>query len=258
MNGKNLLLPDYLLFGGIFVIFFLSVLSFFLFGKYKSVKTKNKLLEDNYKAIETKLDNVRLEHIETKLNPHLFKNILNSVQSHAYQTYISLDKLASILDYILYESGNKFVSPKEELDFAMNLIEINKIKVNPLFDFRIKTKINKEDSIYLEKVFAPLISVDLIENAFKHTDFLAQDSFISINLILEDGKFEIKVSNKISDKQPLEKENSGFGSKSFDQRLKLIYKNHYKLSKNISNDVFTAQLTINLSEFYDKMRYSGR
>jgi hypothetical protein len=34
--------------------------------------------------------------------------------------------------------------------------------------------------MYEEKVFAPLISVDLIENAFKHTDFLAQDSFISI------------------------------------------------------------------------------
>lgn len=257
MNGKNLLLPDYLLFGGIFVIFFLLVLSFFLFGKYKSVKTKNRLLEDNYKAIESKLDNVRLEHIETKLNPHLFKNILNSVQSHAYQTYISLDKLANILDYILYESGNKFVTPKEELDFAMNLIEINKIKINPLFDFRIKTKINKEDSVYQEKVFAPLISVDLIENAFKHTDFLAQDSFISISLVLDKGTFEMKVSNKISEKTPLQKENSGFGSQSFDQRLKLIYKNHYKLSKNVSNSCYTAQLTINLSEFYDKMHYSG-
>ncbi len=258
MSGKNLLVPDYLLLGGIFVIFFLLVLSFFLYGRYRSSKTKQRILEDNYRSIESKLENVRLEHIDTKLNPHLFKNILNSVQSHAYQTYISLDKLASILDYILYESGNKFVSPKEELNFAMNLIEINKIKINPLFDFRIKTKINKEDSVYQEKIFAPLISVDLIENAFKHTDFLAQDSFISVNLTLENGTFEIKVSNKISDKTPLQKENSGFGSQSFDQRLKLIYKNHYQLRKNISNGVFTAQLTINLSDFYDKVRYSGR
>ena len=178
MNGRNLLLPDYFLFGGIFAIFLLLVLSFFLYGKYRSAKTKNKILEDNYKVIERKLDNVRLDHIETKLNPHLFKNILNSVQSHAYQTYISLDKLANILDYILYESSNKYVSAKAELDFAMSLIEINKIKINPLFDLRIKTKIDKEDSIYSEKIFAPLISVDLIENAFKHTDFLAQDSFI--------------------------------------------------------------------------------
>lgn len=120
MSGKNLLISDYLLFGGIFAIFLLLVLSIFLYGKFQSLKAKNKLLEDNYKAIEAKLDNVKLEHIETKLNPHLFKNILNSVQSHAYQTYISLDKLANILDYILYESSNKFVSPKEELDFLMS------------------------------------------------------------------------------------------------------------------------------------------
>ncbi|SHK55965.1 histidine kinase [Epilithonimonas mollis] len=257
MNGKNLLLPDYLLFGGIFVIFLLIVLSFFLFGRYRSVITKNKILEDNYKTIEKKLDNVRLEHIETKLNQHLFKNILNSVQSHAYQTYISLDKLASILDYILYESSNRFVTPKEELDFALNLVEINKIKINPLFDFRIKTRINNQDPIYQEKVFAPLISVDLIENAFKHTDFLAQDSFISVMITLDSGKFEMKVSNKVSEKTPLQKEHSGFGSQSFDQRLKLIYNSHYKLTKSSANGNFVAHLTINLSEFYDKMRYSG-
>ncbi len=111
---------------------------------------------------------------------------------------MSLDKLANVLDYILYESNNKYVSPKEELNFALSLIEINKIKVNPLFDFRIKFKIDKTDSIYEEKVFAPLISVDLIENAFKHTDFLAQDSFISIFIELESRVFTMKVSNKAS------------------------------------------------------------
>ncbi|TDX87174.1 histidine kinase [Epilithonimonas xixisoli] len=256
MNGRNLLIPDYFLFGGIFALFLLIVLCFFLYGKYKSAKTKNKILEDNYKSLENKLDNVRLDHIETKLNPHLFKNILNSVQSHAYQTYISLDKLANILDYILYESNNKYVSPKEELDFTMSLIDINKIKINPLFDLRIKSKIDKEDSIFMEKIFAPLITVDLIENAFKHTDFLAQDSFISIHLNLETRIFEMKVSNKISAKTPMEKENSGFGSSSFDQRLKMIYKEHYKLSKSINSDIYTAQLKINLGDFYDKMRYT--
>ncbi len=128
------------------------------------------------------------------------------MQSHAYQTYMSLDKLANVLDYILYESNNKFVSPKEELTFALSLIEINKIKINPLFDFRIKSRINKSDSVYEEKVFAPLISVDLIENAFKHTDFLAQDSFISIYMELEEGIFTMKVSNKASLKNILEKE----------------------------------------------------
>lgn len=250
------MIHDYLIFTAVFAIFLFLSAAVFLFSQNQSIRLKNAKLSTANKLIEQRLNEVQLEHIGTKLNPHLFKNILNSVQSHAYHTYMSLDKLANVLDYILYESNNKFVSPKEELNFALSLIEINKIKVNPLFDFRIKSKIDKSDEIYEEKVFAPLLSVDLIENAFKHTDFLAQDSFISIQLELEDGIFIMKVSNKASLKNMLEKEKSGFGSQSLDQRLKMIYNSSYSLQKNSKNGIFTAELTINLREFYDKMRYS--
>ncbi|MBO6183572.1 MAG: histidine kinase [Chryseobacterium sp.] len=256
MDGNYYMIHDYLIFIGVFAIFFFLTVSIYLFNQNQRLKNKNLRLFQTNKLIEQKLNEVQLEHIGTKLNPHLFKNILNSVQSHAYHTYMSLDKLANVLDYILYESNNKFVSPKEELSFALSLIEINKIKVNPLFDFRIKSKIDKSDAVFEEKIFAPLLSVDLIENAFKHTDFLASDSFISILLELEDGIFSMKVSNKASLKNVLHKDHSGFGSQSLDQRLKMIYPNFYSLQKSSKNGIFTAELTINLGEFYDKMRYS--
>ncbi len=256
MEGNYYMIHDYLIFIAVFAIFLFFTVAVFLFSQNKAIRKKNIRLAATNKLIGQRLNEVQLEHIGTKLNPHLFKNILNSVQSHAYHTYMSLDKLANVLDYILYESNNKFVSPKEELNFALSLIEINKIKVNPLFDFRIKSKIDRTDPIFEERVFAPLISVDLIENAFKHTDFLAQDSFISIQIELEDGIFLMRVSNKASLKNMLEKEKSGFGSQSLDQRLKMIYNNFYTLQKNSKNGIFTAELTINLREFYDKMRYS--
>lgn len=257
MDGNYYMIHDYIIFVGVFAIFFFLTVSIYLFSQNQKFKNKNLKLTETNKLIEQKLNEVQLEHIGTKLNPHLFKNILNSVQSHAYQTYMSLDKLANVLDYILYESNNKFVSPKEEFSFALSLIEINKIKINPLFDFRIKSKIDKSDPIYEEKVFAPLISVDLIENAFKHTDFLAQDSFIAIHIELENRIFTMRVSNKASLKNVLEKEKSGFGSQSLDQRLKMIYQNNYDLNRNSKNGIFTAELKINLGEFYDKMRYTG-
>ncbi len=256
MDGNYYMIYDYLIFIGVFAIFFFLTVSIYLFVENRKIKRKNARLSGTNKMIQQRLNEVQLEQIGTKLNPHLFKNILNSVQSHAYHTYMSLDKLANVLDYILYESNNKFVSPKEELNFALSLIEINKIKINPLFDFRIKSRINKSDEMYEEKVFAPLLSVDLIENAFKHTDFLAEDSFIAIHLELEDRIFTMKVSNKASLKNVLEKENSGFGSQSLDQRLKMIYSDFYTLQKTSKNGIFTAELTINLGEFYDKMRYS--
>lgn len=255
MNSNYYMIQDHLIFIGVFAIIFFLSTSIYLFSQNRAIRNKNSKLTASYKLIEQKLNEVQLENIGTKLNPHLFKNILNSVQSHAYQTYISLDKLANVLDYILYESNNKFVSPKEELSFATSLIEINKIKINPLFDFRIKSKIDKSDPVFEEKIFAPLLSVDLIENAFKHTDFLSQDSFISVSLELENRIFKLKVSNRASLKNILHKEHGGFGSQSLEQRLKLIYNNHFSLQKTSKNGIFTAELTINLGEFYDKVRY---
>jgi sensor histidine kinase YesM len=136
--------------------------------------------ETQFQLLENKINSLQLETLQSKLNPHLFKNILNSIQSHAYQTYFALDKLANVLDYILYESRNKFVTPKEEIEFALNLIEINKIKVSPLFELKVKTKIAPSELLYEQRLMAPLISIDLIENAFKHADLQNPDAFISI------------------------------------------------------------------------------
>ena len=256
MNGNYYMIHDYVIFFGVFAIFAFLAVCIYFFSQNQRLKIKNIQVIENAKLLEKRLNEVQLEQIGTKLNPHLFKNILNSVQSHAYQTYMSLDKLANVLDYILYESNRRFVSPKEELDFAMSLIEINRIKINPLFDFRIKSKIDTSDPIFREQIFAPLISVDLIENTFKHTDFLSQDSYISIQLELENGVFKMKTSNKASQKNTLNKEKSGFGSQSLEQRLKMIYKNHYNLERSLKNGIFTAELTLNLKDFYDKVRYS--
>lgn len=75
----------------------------YLIYKISILQKEKKALTEDKKVLKNRLGNIRLDYIETKLNPHLFKNILNSVQSHAYQTYVSLDKLSGVLDYILYE-----------------------------------------------------------------------------------------------------------------------------------------------------------
>jgi sensor histidine kinase YesM len=214
---------------------------------------EKKNIESQFQTLESKINNLQLEALESRLNPHLFKNILNSIQSHAYQTYFALDKLANVLDYILYESKNRFVTPREEIDFALNLIEINKIKVSPLFELKVKTKINEDEPLLEQRLLAPLISIDLIENAFKHADLQSSAAFISIVFEFRDDTFYLTVSNRISPKAPIKKEKSGIGSESLDQRLKIIYGNNYSLERFSENDVFIAHLKINLLEHKTKM-----
>lgn len=214
---------------------------------------KTKEAASKLQHLESSVNNLQLESLEAKLNPHLFKNVLNSIQSHAYQTYFALDKLSNVLDYILYESKNRLVTPKEEIEFALNLIEINKIKISPLFDLKVKTKIDESDLIYQQKLLAPLISIDLIENAFKHADLQKPDAFISVVFELRNSTFYLTVSNKISEKSPFKKEKGGIGSDTLMQRLKIIYQDNFTLDKFTENDVYIAHLKIDLLEHKAKM-----
>jgi LytS/YehU family sensor histidine kinase len=234
------------------VCILLGVIIYMIIQLKKSSGQKN-VTETKFQNLESKINALQLQTLESRLNPHLFKNILNSIQSHAYQTYFALDKLANVLDFILYESRNKFVTPKDEIEFALNLIEINKIKVSPLFELKVKTKVDEQDPLYLQPILAPLISIDLIENAFKHADLQSADAFILIVFEFKEGNFYITVSNKISIRPPMRKEKGGIGIETLEQRLKIIYQDQFKLDRFTEGDVYIAHLKINLLEHKAKV-----
>jgi sensor histidine kinase YesM len=238
------------------LVIVILVLCIVIWRLWQSEKTKKEQLK-NYSTLEMKVDGLKLDTLESRLNPHLFKNILNSIQSHAYQTYFALDKLANVLDYILYDSQQKWVTPKQEIEFALNLIEINKIKISPLFELTVKTKINENEKLYEEALLAPLLSIDLIENAFKHADLQSPDAFITVIFEFKDNCFMLTVSNKVSDKKAMKKDRSGLGTITLEQRLKIIYKNQFKLVRLVENNVYTAHLKINLLDYKTQMHTAG-
>ena len=223
----------------------------------KKERKEKAAIEKKYTELELKIHSFELDTIRYKLNPHLFKNTLNSIQSHAYQTYYALDKLSNVLDFILYESERKFVSLKEEIEFALNLIEINRIKISPLFNLSLKNRIDENHPLYTQQLVAPLITTDLIENAFKHADLQNEDAFIAIVFELKNDSFSLTVSNKISNASPLKKEKSGVGKPNLKKRLDIIYRDNYKLDQFSEGDVYISSLKINLLEHKNKMLDAG-
>jgi LytS/YehU family sensor histidine kinase len=149
------------------------------------------------------------------------------------------------------------VTPKEEIEFALNLIEINKVKLSPLFELKVKKKLSEDEPLFEQRLLAPLISIDLIENAFKHADLQSTDSFISIVFEFKENNFSLTVSNKISGRSPMKKEKGGIGAETLDQRLRIIYGDHFKLDRFTEGDVFIAHLKINLLEHKTKMLVAG-
>ncbi|MDR2222941.1 MAG: histidine kinase [Flavobacteriaceae bacterium] len=218
-----------------------------------SYQKERVLFEKEHHLLNSKMKYLQLETLESRLDPHLFKNILNSVQSLAYQTYFALDKMAGVLDYIMYDSQKKMVSLREEHDFALKLIDINKIKLNPLFRLDVRSVIEEENIFYEQDLVAPLICVELIENAFKHADLQSNEAFISVLFKLKKGQFDLIVSNKASGKKSLKKEHGGFGLEALKQRLEIIYGPFYRLEKSVDEEVYSMHLKIELDGFKNKM-----
>jgi len=251
-------LPSWFFYGNISLLFISLVLVVYLVIRLNRSIKRKLLLESKYQEMENKFNQIQLNNLDSRLNPHLFKNILNSVQSHAYQTYFALDKLSNVLDYILYDSRKEFVTPKQEVEFALSLIEINKIKLSPLFELKVKLKVNENEPLYHQHLLTPFISTDLIENAFKHADLQNPGAFISIIFEFNDNIFKLTVANKISEKAPIKKEKGGFGTEALEQRLKIIYRDHFKLDRFTEDNVYIAHLKIDLLEYKAKMLAAGR
>jgi LytS/YehU family sensor histidine kinase len=249
---------------GFFIILTLVALAAISFGIIASVlNSRNKKLIKEISVLkkekEEKLSSANaseFEHTKFILNQHLFKNTLNSIQGYAYRTHMALEKLGGVLDYVLYDSGEQLITLQQELEFAKNFIELNKIKLLPVFDIRIKEDIDTNNPFYEQPVIVPLITAYFIENTFKHADLQSNDAFISIELELKDDYFLFVVTNKVN-KKPLLSAKSGIGKENLKRRLDLIYKTHYKLEYLLENGVHTSYLKINLLEFKDKVYNIG-
>ncbi len=203
---------------------------------------------DARKAKRDKLDavgtRVAVEQFKYKLDPHLLKNALNAIQSHAYQSYYALDKLSNVLDYILYESDGRFVPLHEEIAFTQNLIEINRLKISPLFDLHVRKRISESHANLL---IAPFVTANPIENAFKHADVQSDNAFISVVFEVKEQVFLLSVSNKIQANTALAKDRKGgLGNQTYRDRLDRIYGNDYKLTTESDGDVYQVKLEIKL------------
>lgn len=224
------------------------VLLFVLWRNHKKLRQERDQLLVKCRDLEQKVLGTNANQFQYKLNPHLFRNVLNAIQSHVYQSYNALDKLSNVLDYILYDTDASYLTLREEMEFAHNFIEINRLKASPLLDIRIKNRIDVEDTRYQRGLIAPFTCINPIENAFKHADLQSADAFISIIFSIEEGDwFQLSVSNRVRSPSQRQEVKGGLGNKLFRERLSSIYGNAYELREGNEGGSYIAQLRIKLA-----------
>jgi sensor histidine kinase YesM len=220
--------------------------------KQKQLVKENNLLKKELEDVNNQVNSLQVENSRFILNPHLFKNTLNSIQGYAFRTNQALEKLGGVLDYILYDSNKKLISLKEELEFARNFIELNKIKLNPLFDMRVNNTIEEHHPLYEQNIIVPMVTAYFIENAFKHADLQTSGAFITIEMSLSGDEFVFTVLNKIN-KTPVFTGKGGLGQENLKKRLDLTYGEHYNLEYRQESGIYKSELKLKLRDFKNKV-----
>jgi len=212
-------------------------------SKLSLIWYRNKL-----KQMETEKQNMynELAMLRAQINPHFLFNTLNNIKSLTIslpsKAILSIEKLNSIMNYMLYESSMEQVPLASEIGYINNYLDLQKIRYSThgFIDFSISGDFS---GIHVP----PLIFMPFIENAFKHGDKMKPDPGITIRLDIEKSRIFFEITNFIKESDEVKSRNSGFGLPNIRRRLDLLFERRYSLEIDTINDQFSVKLNLFLS-----------
>ncbi len=220
------------------LIFYLLAFSLRLIQKGQDDEKQKMKLEKEKVSTE-------LSFLKQQINPHFLFNSLNSIYSLSISksdaTPDSILKLSSILRYVLYDSEKPLVYLKDELKTTQDYIDLQHLRLTEKVSVLYKVE-GATENYKIE----PLLLIPIIENAFKYGVDNVKESFIDIQIKIEDKKLELKVSNKIVGNEKNKREDSGIGIKNIKRRLELLHEDSYEFDINEKDEVFSVRLLVNL------------
>ena len=216
-----------------------SSLYYFIEQWYHNLQKEN--------ALKTEKLQAELNFLKSQINPHFLFNTLNNIyafaQTGSQKTAPMLERLSSILRFMVYECSEEKVELKKELDAVDDLLEIYKMKNSE--QQNVKMTIAGVKRFHL---IAPLIIVNLVENAFKHSDAVSNpNGFIKIDIEVDEvDNCLCQISNSIKKKVDSNSPYQGVGLENVTKRLDLQYENIYSLKTQKEEYQYHLKLKIPL------------
>lgn len=220
-----------------------------LMGMNLGVKLYFKSQEDEkvLVAIERQSLERQLEYLKYQVNPRFFMNTLNNIHAlvdidpeRAKNTIVELSKM---MRYILYEGNNKLISLTRELQFIDNYVTLMRMR----YTDKVSIRFAKPD-VVPDLTLPPLLLIIFVENAFKHGISYRTESFIDINVAVEQGRLLFACSNSTRQHPADEGKKGGMGLANVRRRLDLLFPGKYTLDIVHEDDVYNVRLDMPLSQ----------
>ncbi|HEX5023684.1 MAG TPA: histidine kinase [Agriterribacter sp.] len=187
-----------------------------------------------------------VNYLRSQVNPHFLFNILNNLYSLTLKKSEKAPdvvlKLSEMMEYMLYDSDDKYVLLEKEIQYLENYFELEKLRYGDHTDIQLK----KSGDISTLSI-APLLLLPLVENAFKHgVSRSASKAWLHCNIQVAAPDLHVTVENS---KQAADSSNSnkgGIGLTNLKQRLELLYPGNHSLEIQDNPGSFHVSLHIHL------------
>ncbi|HMJ70133.1 MAG TPA: histidine kinase [Cyclobacteriaceae bacterium] len=220
---------------GVFLLFAV----FKLFFDYTQLKYEGQQIRIEKKQAE-------LLFLKSQINPHFLFNTLNNIYSLSqYQPQLVSEavlRLSKILRYLLYETGNQFITIEKEIKILTDYIDLEKLRYSNTVPIEFQHDV--EDP---SQMIPPLLLIPLVENAFKHGVSISRGNrFVDVKCIVSEQKLHFVVKNSSYSGSDYEETKDNIGLSNLKRRLDLLYKD-FELGTEQKDSTFTAVLKINLA-----------
>ena len=195
------------------------------------------LIKDNYeKQLEVKSSELNL--LQEQINPHFLYNALGvisslSIREKGKQTVKSIQYLADFYRISL-NKGRKVIHVGEEIELLKNYMKIQMLRFSDLVEIEYQVDPMIEECYCIKLLLQPLV-----ENAIHH----AREEELFLHILVKAYAKEARVCFDVIDdgmgipakkllilQKELSSQESGFGLKNVDKRIKLAYGQAYGLS----------------------------
>jgi len=200
--------------------------------------------EQDKQQLELIKNRAELNLLKSQLHPHFLFNTMNNLLAMVNQRdnpklAQSIDKLSTLLRYVVYDTKNEKVAVKDEVTFIRNFAELHLLRFE---EDEVDIEIDIKGTFDQQKI-EPGIFLCYIENAFKHGVQPEEKAFIHISLdITKKDRIVFQVVNSIPT-HIFPQQKGGFGMASNEERLNLAYPNMHTIRVE-SNENYSVELKI--------------
>ena len=172
-------------------------------------------------------------------------HIYNYTKNKSPQAQELLLKFSDLLSYLLYECDDPRVPLDKELAMMKEYMFMEKIRFGKTLEMEIVVKGSAGN-----KKIAPLLLLPFIENSFRHSNSHAEQSWINLELSIEDNMLTMKLMNGV-DIEKTQQEVFSDEIINVQKRLQLLYASNHELKMYAEQEICMTFLKINLSEKFD-------